>query len=101
MRLTGRTGSAVPGSLVLVRSSAFFISVISGAAPWPSRSVETNFTRNMILRSFLTCISLCAIFLTEAQTGKDSLRRQAPALAGDTSLIGQANALYRAGRYFE
>jgi TM2 domain-containing membrane protein YozV len=36
----------------------------------------------MILRSFLTCISLCAIFLTEAQTGT-------------------ADSLYRAGRYFE
>lgn len=35
----------------------------------------------MIQRSFLTCISLCAIFLTEAQTRADSL--------------------YAAGRYFE
>jgi TM2 domain-containing membrane protein YozV len=48
----------------------------------------------MILRSFLTCISLCAIFLTEAQTGDDSLRRQA-------SVGADADALYRAGRYFE
>jgi TM2 domain-containing membrane protein YozV len=44
----------------------------------------------MIIRSFLTCISLCAIFLTEAQdTLSTAVFRQ------------QAEDLYRAGQYFQ
>jgi TM2 domain-containing membrane protein YozV len=57
----------------------------------------------MIIRSCLTCISLCAIFLTEAQTGTDSLRRGAYAdsLRRQASAGACADSLYRAGRYFE
>src|SRR5580693_96978 len=55
-----------------------------------------NFIRNMIRRSFLTCISLCAIFLTNAQgTGRsdDTL--------ADSSYRRQAEELYRIGQYFQ
>ncbi len=44
----------------------------------------------MIIRSFLTCISLCAIFLTEAQ---DTLSAAA--------FRRQAEDLYQAGQYFQ
>ena len=47
----------------------------------------------MITRYCLTCISLCAIFLTEAQAGTDTLPSDAR--------IRQAETLFGAGRYFE
>ena len=65
----------------------------------------------MIIRSCLTCISLCVIFLTEAQTGNlDSLlriERAGAAPAGrhmdepTPGLLRIADSLYREGRYFE
>jgi hypothetical protein len=47
----------------------------------------------MITRYCLTCISLCAIFLTKAQAATDTLPSDV--------LIRQAETLYAAGRYFE
>jgi TM2 domain-containing membrane protein YozV len=54
----------------------------------------------MIIRYYLTCISLCATFLTEAQTGSIAPRRQADTISSD-GFIRQAETLYDAGRYFE
>jgi TM2 domain-containing membrane protein YozV len=52
----------------------------------------------MILRSCLTCISLCAIFLTKAQTGVNTPGQPTITASGTEAA---AEVFYRSGRYFE
>jgi TM2 domain-containing membrane protein YozV len=64
----------------------------------------------MIIRSCLTCTFLCAIFLTEAQTGTqprsagtqvDSSKPSGVPAQPQPALSGYADSLYRQGRYFD